>query len=85
MLTIDQKKQIQKFMTARRRKLRAPDERDYPKFNSAVMLTSDYVTAYTALNHKRLHLAACAFEPTVNRTPPGLDPAFPEVVMESEE
>lgn len=60
-------------------------KRDYPKFNPAVMLTSDYVTAYTALNHKRLHLAACAFEPTVNRTPPGLDPAFPEVVMESEE
>lgn len=57
-------------------------KRDYPQFNPAIMLTSDYVTAYTALNHKRLHLAACAFEPAVNRTPPGLDPAFPEVTVE---
>lgn len=57
-------------------------KRDYPKFNPAVMLTSDYVNAYTALNHTRLHLAACDFAPAVNRTPPGLDPAFPEVVEE---
>lgn len=57
-------------------------KRDYPKFNPAVMLTSDYVTAYTALNRPRLHLVACDFAPAVNRTPPGLDPAFPEVVEE---
>lgn len=59
-------------------------KRDYPKFNPRVMLTSDYVTAYTALNHKRLHLVACDFAPAVNRTPPGLDPAYPEVVAEIE-
>jgi hypothetical protein len=57
-------------------------KRDYPKFNPAVMLTSDYVTAYTALNRARLHLAACDFAPAVNRTPPGLDPAYPEVIEE---
>ena len=57
-------------------------KRDYPKFNPAVMLTSDYVTAYTALNRARLHLVACDFAPAVNRTPPGLDPAFPEVTVE---
>ena len=58
-------------------------KRDYPVFNPAVMLTSDYVTAYTALNHKRLHLAPCAFEPAVNRTPGGYDPQMPVVVEES--
>lgn len=59
-------------------------KRDYPQFNPRVMLTSDYVTAYTALNRARLHLVPCAFKPTVNRTPPGLDPAYPEVVAEVE-
>jgi hypothetical protein len=48
------------------------------------MLTSDYVTAYVALNHARLHLAPCAIEPAVNRTPQGLDPLIPEVVEEIE-
>ena len=57
-------------------------KRAYPQFNPRVMLTSDYVTAYTALNHGRLHLVACDFAPAVNRTPPGLDPAYPEVVEE---
>ena len=58
-------------------------KRDYPQFNPACMLTSDYVTAYTALNHARLHLAPCAFEPAVNRTPPGLDPSIPEIFEET--
>jgi hypothetical protein len=57
-------------------------KRDYPKFNSACMLTSDYVTAYTALNRARLHLVPCAFEPAVNRTPAWYDPQFPLVVEE---
>lgn len=57
-------------------------KRDYPQFNPRVMLTSDYVTAYTALNRARLHLAPCAFEPTVNRTPTGYDPEFPVCVEE---
>ena len=59
-------------------------KRDYPVFNPRVMLTSDYVTAYVALNRARLHLAPCAFEPTVNRTPVGYDPAFPVCVGEIE-
>jgi hypothetical protein len=57
-------------------------KRDYPRFNPECMLTSDYVTAYVALNHARLHLAPCAIEPAVNRTPQGLDPLIPEVVAE---
>ena len=57
-------------------------KRDYPQFNPRVMLTSDYVTAYTALNHARLHLAPCAFEPAKNRTPVGYDPEFPVCVAE---
>jgi hypothetical protein len=57
-------------------------KRDFPRFNPACMLTSDYVTAYVALNHKRLHLAPLKIEPTVNRTPPELDPSTPEVVEE---
>jgi len=57
-------------------------KRDYPVFNPRVMLTSDYVTAYVALNHKRLHLVPCAIEPAVNRTPVGYDPQFPLVVEE---
>jgi len=57
-------------------------KRDYPKFNPECMLTSDYITAYTALNHARLHLVPCAIEPALNRTPRGLDPLFPEVVEE---
>jgi hypothetical protein len=57
-------------------------KRDYPKFNPECMLTSDYVTAYTALNRARLHLVPCAFEPAVNRTPAGYDPQFPLVVEE---
>jgi hypothetical protein len=54
-------------------------KRDYPRFNPDCMLTSDYITAYTALNHARLHLVPCAFEPAINRTPTGLDPSIPEV------
>ena len=57
-------------------------KRDFPQFNPACMLTSDYVTAYVALNHARLRLAPLKIEPTVNRTPPELDPTVPEVVEE---
>ena len=57
-------------------------KRDYPRFNPACMLTSDYVTAYVALNHARLRLAPLKIEPTVNRTPHELDPTIPEVVEE---
>jgi hypothetical protein len=57
-------------------------KRDFPQFNPACMLTSDYVTAYHALNHARLRLAPLKIEPTVNRTPPELDPTIPEVVEE---
>jgi hypothetical protein len=57
-------------------------KREYPKFNPECMLTSDYVTAYVALNRARLRLVPCEIEPAVNRTPPSLDPAFPEVVEE---
>ena len=57
-------------------------KRDFPQYNPACMLTSDYVTAYHALNHARLHLAPLKIEPTVNRTPPELDPTVPEVVEE---
>ena len=57
-------------------------KRDYPRFNPSCMLTSDYVTAYVALNHARLHLAPLKIDPTVNRTPPELDPTIPEVVEE---
>jgi hypothetical protein len=57
-------------------------KREFPQFNSFSMLTSDYVTAYNALNHARLHLAPLKIEPTVNRTPPELDPSTPEVLEE---
>lgn len=57
-------------------------KRDYPKFNPACMLTSDYVTAYIALNHARLHLAPLDIAPELNRTPPQLDPTIPEVTEE---
>jgi hypothetical protein len=57
-------------------------KRDYPKFNPECMLTSDYVTAYTALNRARLRLVPCDIEPTVNRTPPGYDPQFPVCIEE---
>lgn len=57
-------------------------KRDYPQFNPRVMLTSDYVTAYVALNYARLRLIPCAFEPGENRTPTSLDPSTPEVVEE---
>jgi hypothetical protein len=57
-------------------------KRDYPQFNPRVMLTSDYVTAYVALNYARLHLVPCDIEPTVNRTPEGYDPQFPVCVEE---
>jgi len=56
-------------------------KRDFPQFNPACMLTSDYVTAYVALNHARLHLVPCTIEPAVNRTPPELDPTVPEVIQ----
>lgn len=55
--------------------------RDYPVFNPRTMLTSDYVTAYAALN-SRLMLKGCAFKPAVNRTPPNYDPHFPVCVEE---
>ena len=58
-------------------------KRDYPKFNPSVMLTSDYVTAYTALNQRRLNLKPCDFEPAVNRVPAQYDPAFPVCVEET--
>ena len=57
-------------------------KRDYPRFNPSCMLTSDYVTAYVALNHARLHLAPLKIEPAVNRTPTELDPSISEVVEE---
>jgi hypothetical protein len=57
-------------------------KRDYPRFNPMCMLTSDYVTAYVALNHARLHLAPLKIEPALNRTPHELDPSTPEVVEE---
>jgi len=57
-------------------------KRDYPVFNPRVMLTSDYVTAYTALNRARLHLVPCDIEPATNRTPPGYDPQFPVCIEE---
>ena len=57
-------------------------KREFPQFNSFSMLTSDYVTAYVALNHARLHLVPLKIEPTVNRTPPELDPTVPEVLEE---
>ena len=60
-------------------------KRDYPRFNPDCMLTSDYITAYTALNHARLHLVPCTIEPALNRTPAGLDPAIPEVLAEVDE
>ena len=59
-------------------------KRDYPRFNPECMLTSDYITAYIALNHGRLHLMPCTIEPALNRTPAGLDPAIPEVLEEVE-
>jgi hypothetical protein len=57
-------------------------KRDYPRFNPECMLTSDYVTAYIALNHKRLHLMPCTIEPAINRTPAGLDLTIPDPVHE---
>ena len=57
-------------------------KRDFPQFNSFSMLTSDYVTAYVAMNHARVRLAPLKIEPTVNRTPPELDPSTPEVLEE---
>ena len=58
-------------------------KRDYPRFNPECMLTSDYITAYIALNHARLHLVPCTIEPELNRTPAGLDPAIPEIFEET--
>ncbi len=60
-------------------------KRDYPRFNPECMLTSDYVTAYAALNHARLHLVPCTIAPAINRTPAGLDPAIPEAFEETME
>ena len=57
-------------------------KRDFPQYNPACMLTSDYVTAYHALNHARLHLAPLKIEPAVNRAPHELDPTIPEVAEE---
>ena len=57
-------------------------KREYPKFNPAYMLTSDYVTAYAALNQRRLNLVPCDIEPAVNRVPAQYDPQFPLVVAE---
>ena len=82
-ITREEKTQIQKLMAARRREIRSKDIREYPRFNPETMLTSDYVTAYEALNHKRLHLAPCTIEPATNRTPPGLDLTIPDPVLEA--
>ncbi len=82
-MTDEQKKQIQKFKAARRRELRAPDKRVFPKFNPSNMTTADYIAAYTVLNANLL-LKGCAYAPAVNRIPPTLDPAYPEVLQESE-
>lgn len=60
-------------------------KRDYPRFNPECMLTSDYITAYAALNHARLHLVPCTIAPALNCTPAGLDPAIPEVFAETME
>ena len=57
-------------------------KREYPAFNPAYMLTSDYVTAYTELNQRRLNLVLCDIEPAVNRVPAQYDPQFPLVVAE---
>ena len=57
-------------------------KRAFPQYNPACMLTSDYVTAYVALNHARLHLAPLKIEPALNRTPHELDPSTPEVIEE---
>jgi hypothetical protein len=57
-------------------------KRDYPKFNPSVMLTSDYVTAYAALNQRRLNLVPCDIEPAVNRVPAQYDYQFPLVMAE---
>ena len=57
-------------------------KRAFPQYNPQMMLTSDYVTAYVAMNHARLRLAPLKIEPALNRTPPELDPTVPEVVME---
>jgi hypothetical protein len=57
-------------------------KRNFPQFNPMCMLTSDYVTAYVALNHARLHLAPLKIEPALNRTPHELDPTVPEVLEE---
>ena len=57
-------------------------KREYPVFNPSVMLTSDYVTAYAALNQRRLNLKPCDIEPAVNRVPAQYDPQFPLVVTE---
>jgi hypothetical protein len=57
-------------------------KREFPQFNLFSMLTSDYVTAYVALNHARLRLAPLKIEPALNRTPHELDPSLPEVVEE---
>jgi hypothetical protein len=58
-------------------------KRDYPVFNPSVMLTSDYVTAYVALNQRRLNLKPCDIEPTVNRVPAQYDFRFPVCIEES--
>jgi hypothetical protein len=58
-------------------------KRDYPVFNASVMLTSDYVTAYAALNQRRLNLKPCDIEPTVNRVPAQYDFRFPVCIEES--
>ena len=60
-------------------------KRGYPRFNPACMLTSDYVTAYVAINAKRLHLAPLEIRSEINRTPRGLDPSYPEVIEERAE
>ncbi len=58
-------------------------KRDYPVFNPSVMRTSDYVTAYVALNQRRLNLKPCDIKPTVNRVPAQYDSRFPVCIEES--
>lgn len=80
-ITREEKPLIQKLMAARRRETRSKDTREYPRFNPETMLTSDYITAYYALNAKRV-LKGWTCEPAINRTPAGLDLTMPDPVHE---
>ena len=53
-------------------------KRDYPKFNPACMLTSDYVRRYAALNTP---MVPVTYE-HADRPAPQIDPTIPEVTEE---